>query len=259
MCGGAIKPWSWFQRKTGRSPCVRGSHLVLDEIVVDDGSIPVCAGEPAGDDAEVERQEVDPRVCGGASTGLMCFRSVGGRSPCVRGSQPSGDADLLPAGSIPVCAGEPPRICFLVRYPTVDPRVCGGASCFSPRGAPGRGRSPCVRGSLNDLRRRVAGRGSIPVCAGEPTLNLDLCSFIWVDPRVCGGADKLPDRFLFRQGRSPCVRGSPLHKTSKHPAGRSIPVCAGEPRHDAADHFAGWVDPRVCGGAPPLPGFVNVH
>ena len=49
----------------GLSPRVRGNHDVPAHRVFDLGSIPACAGEPAGARLGAGGQWVYPRVCGG--------------------------------------------------------------------------------------------------------------------------------------------------------------------------------------------------
>ena len=51
------------------------------------------------------------------------------------------------------------------------------------------------------------------------------------------------------EGPSPRVRGSRVQAVHLIGHGRSIPACAGEPVPVAALLAAGWVHPRVCGGA----------
>ena len=52
-----------------------------------------------------------------------------------------------------------------------------------------------------------------------------------VDPRVCGGAAVATVATVLVSGRSPRVRGSRLIGYHKSIGNRSIPACAGEPRH----------------------------
>ena len=148
VCGGADTNMVYLRPHAGRSPCVRGSLVASDVKIPRDRSIPVCAGEPATGRATSSRRKVDPRVCGGAPAPTAYGKRVAGRSPCVRGSlarqlsAPRGDR------SIPVCAGEPFGVVIFFAEGLVDPRVCGGAWATGARSTPARGRSPCVRGSL---------------------------------------------------------------------------------------------------------------
>ncbi len=111
------------------------------------------------------------------------------------------------------------------------------------------GRSPRVRGSPKQRLSMPGRRGSIPACAGEPPSAGRTNDRSTVDPRVCGGAMRDPDRAARAVGRSPRVRGSRDTGRGLELRARSIPACAGEPRPPAARRRAPRVDPRVCGGA----------
>ena len=65
VCGGT-RTLIWKMR-TGRglSPRVRGNHSAATVALAYLGSIPACAGEPAGDSATLLPTRVYPRVCGG--------------------------------------------------------------------------------------------------------------------------------------------------------------------------------------------------
>ena len=51
-------------------------------------------------------------------------------------------------------------------------------------------------------------RGSIPACAGEPTMERTLMTVLRVYPRVCGGTPRNQDEPLSDLGLSPRVRGN---------------------------------------------------
>ena len=127
--------------------------------------------------------------------------------------------------------------------------MCGGAiAAVSPPSVLA-GRSPRVRGGHRILQRQRAARGSIPACAGEPTVLLSWYLLHGVDPRVCGGAQTSHMPRFLRWGRSPRVRGSPMMCIGARLIVRSIPACAGEPQRCHEPSKRQGVDPRVCGGA----------
>ena len=151
--------------------------------------------------------------------------------------------------SIPACAGEPPARASHAWAPAVHPRVCGGARVWPWPEAADEGPSPRVRGSPHEQGALIAGTGSIPACAGEPTLGNGWAVDLRVHPRVCGGArgDKKNEALI--AGPSPRVRGSRKDIwPNSEPAG-SIPACAGEPPAPRAGARCARVHPRVCGGA----------
>ena len=90
--------------------------------------------------------------------------------------------------------------------------------------------------------------GSIPACAGEPTVTSVRHSLSMVYPRVCGGTGWLWSMPVVRRGLSPRVRGNLPSTLERAEHDRSIPACAGEPAF-----LPPWVPllrvyPRVCGG-----------
>ncbi len=131
-------------------------------------SIPACAGEPLALDAIRTLDEVDPRVCGGATVRYVRLPDGNGRSPRVRGSPLPGRVQVAIPRSIPACAGEPPVCEMSHSLATVDPRVCGGAYSFPDGLTPAMGRSPRVRGSPFEEGHVLFVSRSIPACAGEP-------------------------------------------------------------------------------------------
>ena len=151
-------------------------------------------------------------------------------------------------GSIPACAGEPLQR-PLARPPgRVYPRVCGGTIAFHHRQIPHMGLSPRVRGNQGRSRPCAHRQGSIPACAGEPSIGAPSHRARGVYPRVCGGTRLLMLPSLARYGLSPRVRGNLGLLRRQVVSEGSIPACAGEPKKSASVARAFWVYPRVCGG-----------
>ena len=154
-----------------------------------------------------------------------------GLSPRVRGNR-SGSAPLsVMTRSIPACAGEPVECIDIVEGFKVYPRVCGGTDAQVKSFEPVSGLSPRVRGNQYGNRPRGPNDRSIPACAGEPASHNLRTTTSRVYPRVCGGTAETLRHVNYMQGLSPRVRGNP---TEGYRAGfslRSIPACAGEPRH----------------------------
>jgi len=113
---------------------------------------------------------VYPRVCGGARRSRILGVSSRGLSPRVRGSRCQSRAPLALAGSIPACAGEPSGDLQGGLHKGVYPRVCGGAVSCQCGDCHLVGLSPRVRGSHGCLRVSNCHIGSIPACAGEPSI-----------------------------------------------------------------------------------------
>ena len=91
-------------------------------------------------------------------------------------------------GSIPACAGKPFGSASQGRRLRVHPRVCGEARIDSWRGRLIDGPSPRVRGSPSPDGSGAHAVGSIPACAGKPSIPRSITSRRRVHPRVCGEA-----------------------------------------------------------------------
>ena len=201
----------------------------MPSVIARVGSIPACAGEPGVVRHPTESCGVYPRVCGGTPAWRRSAPSVAGLSPRVRGNPVGWRALRNHLGSIPACAGEPPRSRWAAAQAGVYPRVCGGTTTEFVTGGQSQGLSPRVRGNRSLVSRRRFHPGSIPACAGEPLTCLSAARASRVYPRVCGGTRKAGRVSYADPGLSPRVRGN------LWPAGRansdsgSIPACAGEP------------------------------
>ena len=68
VCGGTRLQKAAVRRQDGLSPRVRGNQDIEDAIKEWEGSIPACAGEPAGHYHRPFGITVYPRVCGGTPT-----------------------------------------------------------------------------------------------------------------------------------------------------------------------------------------------
>ena len=109
VCGGTPKSSSNSASVVGLSPRVRG-NLEANAGVEDIArSIPACAGEPRHARRTRQAATVYPRVCGGTGTRLSSRVAGGGLSPRVRGNRRQVVQVNQKLGSIPACAGEPPK------------------------------------------------------------------------------------------------------------------------------------------------------
>ena len=98
---------------------------------------------------------------------------------------------------------------------------------------------------LADMRRKS---GSIPACAGEPSIPVGSTAGGRVYPRVCGGTRSGVRVAKRAQGLSPRVRGNLVQGDDRAHQRGSIPACAGEPVVSAIRQPLLRVYPRVCGG-----------
>ncbi len=252
VCGGTRGSSHGADDPNGLSPRVRGNRVAPTDQVLDDGSIPACAGEPIAIFWRVALLRVYPRVCGGTRASLLQFFVHAGLSPRVRGNPREIFFRVFRKGSIPACAGEPTGSTMIPTTIRVYPRVCGGTLPVLASGSRKKGLSPRVRGNQPTVEAQIHTRGSIPACAGEPIDCIAARRASWVYPRVCGGTGSASWVRNGKMGLSPRVRGNPHRSPTELAAVRSIPACAGEPYSgDSACHGTS-VYPRVCGGTTTL-------
>ena len=258
VCGGTDGRAQNVRGLEGLSPRVRGNPGHRRRGRPSAGSIPACAGEPAGYIAKYMTKEVYPRVCGG--TCERCGERIRrkGLSPRVRGNRGVVCDPCLPSGSIPACAGEPIPSARWYSLAEVYPRVCGGTDNPTLRQLFDEGLSPRVRGNHRKELPSSGWKRSIPACAGEPGAVIPPVADPAVYPRVCGGTVRTKSLESSIRGLSPRVRGNrKQHRLSSH-GQWSIPACAGEPGGHRCARPDWGVYPRVCGGtynpkAQPLP------
>ena len=234
----------------GLSPRVRGNRGVCRQPRIQSGSIPACAGEPGGFAGGRVRHRVYPRVCGGTRTGSQPHGTSRGLSPRVRGNPPEIPPVVRRIGSIPACAGEPPKVGGYGKQREVYPRVCGGTPSSVLCKRMMLGLSPRVRGNRKLGVRHNSLLRSIPACAGEPRCRRQWRRSGTVYPRVCGGTAVGDDAVGRVVGLSPRVRGNRAQPRQARCQIGSIPACAGEPAQGRRIQSARSVYPRVCGGTP---------
>ena len=110
MCGGTIIVNGRVIGVEGLSPRVRGNPEHSQELLDGLGTIPACAGEPCKRQSRPSLSGDYPRVCGGTALPARPRSTICGLSPRVRGNRTSASVDPPSDGTIPACAGEPPRL-----------------------------------------------------------------------------------------------------------------------------------------------------
>ena len=151
-------------------------------------------------------------------------------------------------GTIPACAGEPGMQGLSANGSRDYPRVCGGTEQCPSRTSALQGLSPRVRGNLRRVPVIGKLRGTIPACAGEPSLNVIRFRFERDYPRVCGGTENGMTAAPGFAGLSPRVRGNRFQRGRDTSYTGTIPACAGEPLFGRRHHRVHRDYPRVCGG-----------
>ena len=171
----------------GPSPRARGNRLTTMATARSMGTIPACAGEPervCG--GELVRGD-HPRVRGGTKLVAEALKRHPGPSPRARGNPRRSIWRSHHRGTIPACAGEPPRPPPRASAPRDHPRVRGGTGRRSGEGHGLGGPSPRARGNRSWPPLGHFLRGTIPACAGEPPESWSECRRSGDHPRVRGG------------------------------------------------------------------------
>ena len=106
-CGGTRQCVGHSHSIRGLSPRVRGIRSHISSPVVQQGSIPARAGEPASKPSGDTFSRVYPRACGGTTAEDRQVIIDLGLSPRVRGNRCTGRHGARASGSIPARAGEP--------------------------------------------------------------------------------------------------------------------------------------------------------
>ena len=128
--------------------------------------------------------------------------------------------------------------------------MCGATVGLGDDLIAARGLSPRVRGNPDISTLSDGQMGSIPACAGQPSLCGSCLSRAWVYPRVCG-ATSMPDFIrVSSTGLSPRVRGNHGDDLLQPDIEGSIPACAGQPNACLILSNMLKVYPRVCGATP---------
>ena len=184
MCGETYDANGQLSGRTGLSPRVRGNHHLLLAGNGPDRSIPTCAGKPSRMLRSGYQSRVYPHVCGETSgnprhsicqsnglsprvrgnlvEALHWSSSTKGLSPRVRGNPIVRSGAACSDGSIPTCAGKPPRETLSLHEIGVYPHVCGETLAELQVSQCLAGLSPRVRGNRGTESGDARCDGSIP-------------------------------------------------------------------------------------------------
>ena len=136
-----------FDGLVGLSPRARGNLVYTVLMICHKRTIPACAGEPHPDTRAGRRIRDYPRVRGGTGSRGLEARLPGGLSPRARGNPVGTDTPVFWDGTIPACAGEPPRVPCNAWKDRDYPRVRGGTDALAIVPDAVLGLSPRARGN----------------------------------------------------------------------------------------------------------------
>ena len=208
VCGENVCCSGIFLETAGSSPRVRGKHWNSTPFNHEQRLIPACAGKTFSEAGPEKPSRAHPRVCGENGSFRLCFETLKGSSPRVRGKPYFARVRLLGARA--------------------HPRVCGENFIANRPLSETTGSSPRVRGKLIDEVSSQIEAGLIPACAGK-TFNRILARHSrWAHPRVCGENFSSLALMPKNSGSSPRVRGKHQAAAQGMILGRLIPACAGK-------------------------------
>ena len=196
------------EAKTGSSPRVRGTVLLMVRRSASLRFIPACAGNSASDGASLGQFAVHPRVCGEQLLENCHIGAKSGSSPRVRGTVARKLSHWGKIRFIPACAGNRLSKEHRLGDVPVHPRVCGEQASGLSQHRATCGSSPRVRGTDRKIGGSKLSRRFIPACAGNSGCISCYQPLVTVHPRVCGEQDVKPDSFSGETGSSPRVRGT---------------------------------------------------
>ncbi len=191
----------------GLSPCIRGYHSDVDDVLDPDGSIPVHTGPPRSSPLARPCRGGYPREYGATRPRPQPPECISGLSPCIRGYLSACSCSEEDEGSILVHTGLPCGRCPGRPGPQVYPRAYGATLSDQERTWADWGLSPCVRGYRHGEPRRRGHTGSIPACARLPSVPSRHPALLRVYPRVYRAT---AFRYLGQEwslGPSSCIRG----------------------------------------------------
>ncbi len=124
-CGDDRRPPSAAMGYPGRSPRVRGRHVLRGGQLAARRKIPARAGTTGGAAREPGPRREDPRACGDDEGQLVGYDGQAGRSPRVRGRRQLPGAGRRGRGKIPARAGTTRCGDANAVLRKEDPRACG--------------------------------------------------------------------------------------------------------------------------------------
>ena len=177
------------------------------------GITPAYAGKRSPALFPLRSPEDHPRVCGEKKVMRGAKDKRMGSPPHVRGKAGYWVKDAQGRGITPACAGKRKRKTGLRRQAKDHPRMCGDKRHTFVSIESGVGSPPHVRGKgpLHLLRCRV--KGITPACAGKSVWSRLNRVRLADHPRMCGEKRNSRNRYNYRPGSPPHVRGKAKRST----------------------------------------------
>ena len=211
------------------------------------GITPAYAGKRSPALFPLRSPEDHPRVCGEKKVMRGAKDKRMGSPPHVRGKAGYWVKDAQGRGITPACAGKRKRKTGLRRQAKDHPRMCGEKRHTFVSIESGVGSPPHVRGKgpLHLLRCRV--KGITPACAGKSVWSRLNRVRLADHPRMCGEKRNSRNRYNYRPGSPPHVRGKAAESSYTTTGCRITPACAGKRDRRSNSNPSNRDHPRMCG------------
>ena len=194
--------------RTGSSPRMRGTPLVVWGDSCDEGIIPAYAGNTPRAAWTPRSCRDHPRVCGEHVSCSATTEPVVGSSPRMRGTRFKCARQSSTTGIIPAYAGNTPKRRSVAPRSRDHPRVCGEHKITAGGASTEAGSSPRMRGTHLSAGASATYRGIIPAYAGNTSACMRVTGRVRDHPRVCGEHNGNPSAVTFVSGSSPRMRGT---------------------------------------------------
>ena len=211
------------------------------------GIIPAYAGNTRALTVISHACRDHPRVCGEHHRTLLGRRLQRGSSPRMRGTPGLECEGVGLAGIIPAYAGNTVTLSAMHDAYRDHPRVCGEHTFGILQRFFVSGSSPRMRGTPACKIYSRRSPGIIPAYAGNTTDTIELRTFDWDHPRVCGEHGLGVWTCRGHWGSSPRMRGTRLSLRAGRGHHGIIPAYAGNTSSAAPKGFFNRDHPRVCG------------
>ena len=188
-----------------------------------------------------------PRVCGEHPDWNVKAWVWRGSSPRMRGTHGRGRRQPPDRGIIPAYAGNTVTLSAMHDAYRDHPRVCGEHTFGILQRFFVSGSSPRMRGTPACKIYSRRSPGIIPAYAGNTTDTIELRTFDWDHPRVCGEHGLGVWTCRGHWGSSPRMRGTHSRTFGRREWRGIIPAYAGNTFDVLGTHTVGGDHPRVCG------------
>ena len=247
LCGEKLSRFPAKVSEMGSPPPMRGKAGRCAASVPNWRITPAYAGKSGGIYHEKDRCKDHPRLCGEKGQKRFFRGGCLGSPPPMRGKAYVGGDSHLMTGITPAYAGK--SHCFAV--PRVDvkdhPRLCGEkmVRCFKCGNSPGS--PPPMRGKVAQFYFSQIVYRITPAYAGKSFRHLSSATIQQDHPRLCGEKLHMPEKFVWRLGSPPPMRGKVPILVAAEPRTRITPAYAGKRGSDCFWFCCIWDHPRLCG------------